>query len=150
MLEALAEAKTAAALGEVPVGAVVVVDGVCIARAGNRVEEMRDASCHAEMLCLKEAAAQLGRWRLQGATLYTTLEPCAMCAGAMISSRIDRLVWGAPDLRQGADGSFIELLEKKHPIHNFPITKGVLVEASAELLRTFFLQKRCSKMAGVL
>ncbi|NGX45057.1 MAG: tRNA-specific adenosine deaminase [Chlamydiae bacterium] len=150
MFEALAEAKNGRDLGEVPIGAIVVVDGVCIARGCNMVEQVKDATCHAELLALKRAAAVLGRWRLQGATLYSTLEPCAMCAGAMISSRIDRLVWGAPDLRQGADGSFIELLGEKHPIHNFPITKGVLKEESAELLRDFFAQKRCLKKGLVL
>ena len=150
MFQALLEAKKARDLNEVPVGAVIIVDGVCIARAYNLVESRNDATCHAELLCLQEAAKVLGRWRLCGATLYCTLEPCSMCAGAMISTRIDRLVWGAPDIRQGAGGSFISLLEMNHPIHNFKVTQGVLREESAELMRAFFSAKRCLKSPTLL
>src|SRR3990172_2440938 len=104
MHEAIAEAKAAFAKGEVPVGAVLVKEGVVIARAHNLVESASDATAHAEMLCLKKGADFLKNWRLLGATLYCTLEPCPMCAGAMIHSRLERLVWGAPDVRCGAHG----------------------------------------------
>lgn len=142
MLEALEEAKKAFAFGEVPVGAVAVYEGIIIARAFNQVESLKDASAHAELLCLKKAAEVLDRWRLVGVTLYTTLEPCSMCAGALISFRIDRLVWGAPDIRQGADGSFISLMTLKHPIHEIAITRNVLSEPSSFLMKTFFEQRR--------
>ena len=144
MLEALEEAKKAFAQGEVPVGAVAVYEGAIIARAFNQVESLKDASAHAELLCLKKAAAALDRWRLLGVTLYTTLEPCSMCAGSLFSFRIDRLVWGAPDIRQGADGSLLSLLTIKHPIHSLEITRNVLSEQSSHLLKTFFEQRRKS------
>lgn len=142
MLEALVEARKAFALDEVPVGAVAVSDGVIIARAYNKVESLRDASAHAEMLCLQEAARFLGRWRLFGVTLYTTLEPCSMCAGAVASFRLERLVWGAPDTRQGADGSFTSFLSLKHPIHNVAIDRHLLAEQSSSLMKTFFEKRR--------
>ena len=142
MLEALKEARKAFELDEVPVGAVAVYEGKVIARAFNQVEFLRDASAHAELLCLKKASEALGRWRLFGVTLYTTLEPCSMCAGALLSFRIERLVWGAPDVRQGADGSYISLLALKHPIHEFSITRNILSEPSSCLMKAFFQQKR--------
>ena len=142
MLEALEEAKKAFAQGEVPVGAVAVYEGQIIARAFNQVESLKDASAHAELLCLKKAASVLDRWRLLGVTLYTTLEPCSMCAGALFSFRIDRLVWGAPDIRQGADGSLVSLLTVKHPIHEIEISRNVLSEQSSVLMKTFFEQRR--------
>jgi tRNA(adenine34) deaminase len=147
MEEALQEAKKAFALGEVPVGSVAVQEGKVIARAFNQVEFFKDASAHAELLCLKKAAQVLGRWRLYDVTLYTTLEPCCMCAGALFSFRIQRLVWGAMDIRQGADGSFVSLFSQKHPIHEFPVVRGVLAEPSSELMKTFF-QKRREENAG--
>ncbi len=140
MLEALEEAKKAFTFGEVPVGAVAVYEGSIVARTFNKVESLRDASAHAELLCLREAAEVLGRWRLSGVTLYTTLEPCCMCAGALLCFRIDRLVWGAPDIRQGADGSFASLLSLKHPIHEITITRNILSESSSLLMKTFFEQ----------
>ncbi len=142
MRAALEEAKKAFALEEVPVGSVAVQEGKIIARAFNQVESLQDASAHAELLCLKEAARFLGRWRLFDVTLYTTLEPCCMCAGALFSFRIQRLVWGALDIRQGADGSFVSLFSQKHPIHEFPITRGVLSESSSQLMKTFFQKRR--------
>lgn len=144
MLEALEEAKKAFAQGEVPVGAVAVYEGKVVARAFNQVESLKDASAHAELLCLKKAASALDRWRLLGLTLYTTLEPCSMCAGALLSFRIDRLVWGAPDIRQGADGSFVSLLTLKHPIHEIEITRNVLSDQSVVLMKSFFEQRRKS------
>ena len=142
MLEALKEAEKAFQLDEVPVGAVAVLEGSVIARAFNQVESLKDASAHAELLCLKEAAKQLGRWRLFDVTLYSTLEPCCMCAGALFSFRIQRLVWGAPDIRQGADGSFASLLSLEHPIHRFEVRKHVLPNRSSEMMKTFFQGKR--------
>lgn len=142
MRQALDEARKAFELDEVPVGAIAVCEGVVVARAFNQVEVLKDASAHAELLCLQRAAKALDRWRLFGVTLYTTLEPCPMCAGALLSFRIGRLVWGAPDLRQGADGSFIPLLGMKHPIHSFDIQRGVLSGPAAELMRSFFQKKR--------
>jgi tRNA(adenine34) deaminase len=142
IMEALEEAKKAFALEEVPVGAVAVQEGRIIARAFNQVESLKDASAHAEILCMRKASEFLGRWRLFDVTLYTTLEPCCMCAGALFSFRIQRLVWGALDIRQGADGSFVSLFSQKHPIHEFSITRGVLAENSSELMKTFFQKRR--------
>ena len=142
MREALLEAQVAFAKGEVPVGAVLVHQGEIIARAHNLVESLRDATAHAEMLCLKLGAEALENWRLIGATLYCTLEPCPMCAGAMIHSRLERLVWGAPDLRCGAHGSWVNILDAGHPIHQPLVASGVLAEECAALMRTFFKQRR--------
>lgn len=145
MCEALKEAEHAFAEGEVPVGAILVHEGKIIARAHNEVEQRKDASCHAEILCLRAGAAVLGDWRLSDATLYTTLEPCSMCAGALILFRVKKLVWGAPDLRHGANGSFIDLFEKKHPIHQLEIVSGVLKEESSALMKRFFVERRGEK-----
>jgi tRNA(adenine34) deaminase len=142
MREALLEAERAFAADEVPVGAVAVFEEKIIARAHNQVESLQDASAHAELLCLRRAAQVLSNWRLAGVTLYTTLEPCMLCAGAIFSFRLSRVVWGAKDIRQGADGSFLPLLSSAHPIHHVDITRGVLAESSADLLRTFFEEKR--------
>jgi tRNA(adenine34) deaminase len=142
MKEALALAQRAAEKGEVPVGAVLVYQNQIIAQAYNQVEISMDATAHAEMLCVRQGAEILGNWRLSGCTLYTTLEPCPMCAGALISSRVDRVVWGAPDLRQGAGGSLIQLLGQKHPIHTVQVTAGIEAEASALLMKTFFQERR--------
>lgn len=142
MREALEEAKLAMEQDEVPVGAVLVYKGKIIARAHNLVEKLKDASAHAEMLCLKEASKLLDNWRLKETTLYCTLEPCAMCAGAMLLSRVHSLVWGAPDLRHGAHGSWMNLLDANHPIHNVIVRTKILEEESAALLREFFQRKR--------
>lgn len=142
MKEALKEAKKAMADDEVPVGAVLVVGGKIISRGRNQVELLNDATAHAEMICMTSGAAEQGNWRLNEATLYCTLEPCCMCAGAMLSSRLKRLVWGAPDLRLGANGSWIDVFATKHPMHTLEIVSGVLQEESAELLRQFFQKQR--------
>lgn len=142
MKMALEEAVKAKECEEVPVGALIVYQGECIARAHNLVESRQDPTAHAEILCLQQAAATLGNWRLSKAILYCTLEPCPMCAGAMINARLGELVWGAPDLRQGGDGSFIDLLKPAHPIHNFPITRGICAEESAHLMLEFFKTRR--------
>lgn len=145
MNEALIEAQKAFDLGEVPVGSVLVYQGQIIARSSNLVESLLDATAHAEMLSIRAGAAHLNNWRLSGCTLYTTLEPCPMCAGALISSRVDRVVWGAPDLRQGAGGSLITLLGVPHPIHTVQVTSGVLADESAYLMKTFFQGRRSAK-----
>lgn len=142
MREALIEAKKAFHSAEVPVGAVLVYQDQIIARAHNLVEASQDACCHAEILCLKEGSRVLGNWRLSGATLYCTLEPCSMCAGALLLSRLEALVWGAPDLRHGANGSWVDLFAYPHPTHFLAIRSGVLSEESAQLLRDFFSLRR--------
>lgn len=142
MQEALLEARKAFEQDEVPVGAVAVFQGEIIARAHNQVEALQDASAHAELLCIREASKVLGNWRLLGVTLYTTLEPCVLCAGAILSSRVERLVWGAPDIRQGADGSWVPLFSFSHPMHKVEITKNVLQDLSAALMKAFFQEKR--------
>lgn len=142
MREALKEARLAYRAGEVPVGAVLVFENQVVARGHNQVELLRDATAHAEMVCLTAGANGLGNWRLSGATLYCTLEPCSMCAGAMLLSRVSRLVFGAPDLRQGAAGSWIDLLGKPHPMHSLEVMRGLLQAESADLLRQFFAERR--------
>jgi len=142
MTLALEEARRAAGQGEVPVGAVLVVDGEIIASRGNERERRHDPTAHAEMLVLRDAAAVLGGWRVQGATLYVTLEPCAMCSGAMVLARIDRLVYGACDPKTGAAGSVMDLV--RHPAlnHRLEVTTGVCAAESADLLRGFFEERR--------
>lgn len=148
MLEALKEAWKAFKADEVPVGAVLVKDHRIIARGYNQVEMLKDATAHAEMLCITAGEVALDNWRLTGTTLYCTIEPCSMCAGAMILSRISKLVWGAPDLRHGANGSWINLFEKEHPIHHLAIANGVLQEVCSQLLKDFFQLQRAKKKQG--
>lgn len=142
MLEALKEAYKAFLAEEVPIGAVLVLEGKVIARGYNQVELLKDATAHAEMLALTTGEGYLGDFRLINTTLYSTLEPCAMCAGAMFLTRIKKLVYGAKDLRHGAHGTLFNLFEKKHPIHNVEVEGGVLAEYSSELLRQFFQKRR--------
>ena len=145
MREALKEAKKALEKNEVPVGAVLVFGGKVIARGHNEVELLQDATAHAEMLCITAGTTAMENWRLSDTTLYCTLEPCAMCAGAILASRIQRLVWGAPDLRLGANGSWVDLFATKHPMHSLEITPRVLEEESAFLLKSFFEKTRKKK-----
>ncbi|PIS02709.1 MAG: tRNA-specific adenosine deaminase [Chlamydiae bacterium CG10_big_fil_rev_8_21_14_0_10_42_34] len=145
MREALKEAQKAFDRDEVPVGAVLVHNNRVIARGYNQVELLQDATAHAEMVCLSAGAESIGNWRLTDTTLYCTLEPCCMCAGALLASRVTRLVWGAPDLRVGANGSWIDLFSNQHPMHTLEITKGVLEAESAELMRSFFQKQRNKK-----
>lgn len=142
MMEALKEAWKAFKAKEVPVGAVLVKQGKVIARGHNQVELLNDATAHAEMLCLTAGEAALENWRLADTTLYCTIEPCSMCAGAMLLTRVPTLVWGAPDLRHGANGSWIDLFEKSHPTHNIAIRSGVLQEPCGALMRDFFQKRR--------
>lgn len=139
---ALAEAEKAAALQEVPVGAVAVLDGVVIGRGYNRKESTLDPTAHAEMMALREAAVAVKNWRLIGVTLYCTLEPCPMCAGAMIQARLPRLVYGAKDTRFGADGSIIDVIGETKFNHRVSVTAGVLEEEAIALLQTFFQMLR--------
>ena len=142
MRAALDQAAEAAALGEVPVGAVAVLDGAIIGRGYNRKERDQDPTAHAEMLALKAAAKHVSNWRLLDVTLYCTLEPCPMCAGAMIQARLPRLVYGAPDTRFGADGSVVQVLRVTDFNHHVAITPGVLADEAAEMLQDFFRMLR--------
>jgi len=142
MQEALALAREAAAAGEVPVGAVALHEGRVVGLGRNRREEDGDPTAHAELLALQAAARALGRWRLAGVTLVVTLEPCAMCAGAMVLGRIDRLVFGASDPKAGAVGSLLDLSQDPRLNHRFAVEHGLLAEASAALLRDFFRSRR--------
>jgi tRNA(adenine34) deaminase len=142
MREALAEAERALSHGDVPVGAVAVRDGVIVGRGHNRKEVDADPTAHAEMLALQGAARTLGGWRLVGVTLYCTLEPCPMCAGAMISARLPRLVYGADDPKLGAAGSVVELLRDPRLNHRVTVIRGVLAEESQVLLERFFARLR--------
>ncbi len=142
MREALALAAEAAQLGEVPVGAVAVKDGAIIGRGFNRRELDRDPLSHAELLAIDQAAKALSAWRLSEVTLYVTLEPCAMCAGAIVQARLKRVVFGAKDPKAGAVGSLYDLLHE--PRHNWrpEVTPGVLEQESSALLKAFFDQLR--------
>ena len=141
MALALAEARSALAAGEVPVGAVLVRDGKVISRAHNRREERHDPCAHAEILCLREAGQLLGDWRLKGCTLYVTLEPCPMCAGAVINARIPRLVYGAKEPLTGSCGSVLNLFEERYGFRP-AIYGGVLGEECAAVLGAFFQKLR--------
>ena len=142
MREAVKEAARAAEEGEVPVGAVIVKDGQIVARAHNRIEAARRSSAHAEMLALEAAEEALGAKWLTGATMYVTLEPCSMCAGAMVLARISRLVIGTDDPKTGACGSLYNIANDERLNHRIEITRGVLKEECSTLLKEFFRQKR--------
>jgi tRNA(adenine34) deaminase len=142
MLEALKQAWKAFQTEEVPVGAVLVKEGRIISRGHNQVELLRDATAHAEMICMTAGEAALENWRLAETTLYCTIEPCTMCAGAMLLTRVPVLVWGAPDIRHGANGSWVDLFEKTHPTHSMTIRKGILQDQCASLMREFFQKRR--------
>jgi len=142
MQEALRLARQAEVAGEVPVGAVVVKDGVIIGRGFNQPISAHDPTAHAEIMAMREAAHALKNYRLTDAVLYVTLEPCSMCAGAMVHARIKRLVFGAPDPRAGAAGSVFNLLQAPALNHRVAITTGVLIEPCAELLKRFFAERR--------
>ena len=142
MQEALALARAAGEAGEVPVGAVALHEGAVVGRGANRREGERDPTAHAELIAIQQAARTLGRWRLHGVTVVVTLEPCAMCAGAMILARIDRLVFGASDPKAGAVGSLLDLSQDPRLNHRFPVERGVEEEACGALLREFFRARR--------
>ena len=135
---ALEQAAGAAALGEVPIGAVVVCDGAVVATGSNRREIDADPTAHAELMAVREAAAALGRWRLDGCTVYVTLEPCPMCAGALHAARVDRCVYGAVDPKAGALGTLYDIASDVRLNHRYEVTAGVLADESSALLKRFF------------
>ncbi|HXX71145.1 MAG TPA: tRNA adenosine(34) deaminase TadA [Candidatus Acidoferrum sp.] len=142
MQVALEEARTAFDRGEVPVGAVLVVDGAVVARAGNRTITNCDPTAHAEIVALREAAKVTRNYRLLGGTLYVTIEPCVMCAGAMIQARVDRLVYGADDPKGGAVRSCFSIFEHPQINHRVEVAHGLLADDAAALLKSFFAQRR--------
>ncbi|HEX3891748.1 MAG TPA: tRNA adenosine(34) deaminase TadA [Terracidiphilus sp.] len=142
MQAALAEARLAAEAGEVPIGAVVVHDGAILSRGQNRVLRGNDPTAHAEIVALRAAAAAIGNYRLNGCTLYVTLEPCAMCAGAMIHARLDRLVFAASDPKAGACGSVLSVLNHPQLNHEMIVEQGSLADEAGQLLRSFFRERR--------
>ncbi len=142
MQQALALAREAEALGEVPVGAVAVHEGKVVGTGFNRREVDRNPLAHAELMALDAAAKTLGAWRLTGVTLYVTLEPCAMCAGALVQSRVTRLVFGAMDPKAGAVGSLYNLAEEPRHNHRLQVTSGILADESRLLLKSFFERLR--------
>jgi tRNA(adenine34) deaminase len=142
MAIALAEAEAALAHGDVPVGAVVVVAGEVIARRHNERERTGDPTAHAELLAVRDAAAVTGAWRLEDATVVVTLEPCAMCAGALVAARLARLVFGAPDPKAGACGSLYNLCADPRLNHEIAVTAGVEAERCGALLTSFFRTRR--------
>ncbi len=145
MEEALAEARKAPAHGDVPVGAVAVCGGRVVGRGHNRREVEGDPTAHAEILALRQAARTLGGWRLRGVTLYCTLEPCPMCAGALVQAQVDRLVYGADDPKAGAAGSVVELLRDPRFPHRVAVTRGVLADEARALLEAFFAGLRARR-----
>jgi tRNA(adenine34) deaminase len=139
---ALERARLAPALGEVPIGAVLVLDGQVLAQVHNFREVWQDPTAHAEIVAIREAATRLGTWRLTGTTLYVTIEPCSMCAGAIIQSRITRLVFGAKDPKAGACGSVFNLPDERRLNHKVQVLGGVLERESQDLIQTFFRRLR--------
>jgi tRNA(adenine34) deaminase len=142
MLVAIEQARLAAVHGDVPVGAVVVHNGVIIAARHNEREATNDPTAHAEVLALRDAAQHLGRWRLDDCDLVVTLEPCVMCAGALINARVRTLVFGAADLKAGATGSLYNVCSDPRMNHNPPVKNGIMLEESQFLLRDFFSKQR--------
>jgi tRNA(adenine34) deaminase len=142
---AIEEAKKAEKIGEVPIGAVIVKDGAVIARAHNLRETQQRSIAHAEVLAIDEACKAIGSWRLEEATLYVTLEPCAMCAGAIVLSRVKRVVFGASDPKGGCAGTLMNLLQEKRFNHQVEIVSGVLQEECSQILSEFFRQLRMKK-----
>ena len=139
---ALEQAQIAEENGDVPIGAVIVYENRSIAKAYNQREQLADPTAHAEIIALTQAAAYLESWRLHGCTIYVTLEPCPMCAGALVLARLDRLVFGCEDPKTGACGSLYNIVEDKRLNHRLNVTSGVLAEECSEQLQRFFKQKR--------
>jgi len=145
MLAAMEEARGSEAAGEVPIGAVAVVNGAIVGRGQNRVLRDLDPTAHAEIVALRQAAVAVGNYRLTECELYITLEPCAMCAGAMVHARLKRLVYGAADPKAGAAGSVLDVLNHPKLNHQMEVTAGVLGEACGQMLREFFRAKRAQE-----
>mgnify|MGYP001557797679 FL=1 len=142
MRAALRDARASAEADEVPVGCVIVHDGIVIGRGHNQTESLQDATAHAEIIAIGAASNALGSWRLTDCTLYVTLEPCAMCGGAIVLARVPRLVYGAFDPKAGACGSVLDVIHEPRLNHRVQVTPGVLAEECGELLREFFQRKR--------
>ncbi|MGB4442013.1 MAG: tRNA adenosine(34) deaminase TadA [Coriobacteriia bacterium] len=138
MALALEQARLAGAEGEAPIGAVLVCDGAVVAHGRNARESAADPTAHAEMIAIREGAQRLGRWRLSGCTLYVTLEPCPMCAGALVNARVDRLVYGASDPKAGATGTLYDLSADARLNHSFEVRGGVLEQECGQILKEFF------------
>lgn len=150
MREAIAEANIAEQLGEVPIGAVIVKDGVIIGRGHNLRETLHDPTAHAEIIAIKRASEYLDAWRLLDCTLYVTLEPCPMCAGAIVQSRVARVVYGTSDHKAGCAGTLMNLLQEPRFNHETELTSGILQAECAQLLKVFFKQLRLRRKAQSL
>jgi len=146
MKEALIEARKAYDLDEVPIGAVIVKDGAVIARGFNLREREKDPTLHAEMIAIRQAAAELGGWRLMDCDIYVTIEPCPMCAGAILQARIRRVVFGARDPKAGCAGSLYNLLEDPRFNHRAEVVEGILSEECAQIMKDYFRQKRSKSL----
>lgn len=142
MAQAINEARKALLADEVPVGCVIAHDGIIIGRGFNRTESLQDPTAHAEILAITAAAQHLNSWRLSGCTAYCTLEPCAMCAGALVLARIDRLVFGPPDPKFGACGSIFNICQNQKLNHRMAVSTGIMADDCADLMRDFFKKKR--------
>ena len=142
MKKALAQASKAAALGEVPIGCVIVCDGKVVGRGYNRRNTDKSTLAHAELIAIDKASKKLGDWRLEGCTMYVTLEPCQMCSGAIVQSRIDRVVIGAMNPKAGCAGSILNILDMKEFNHQVEITSGVLLDECSQMLKSFFKDLR--------
>jgi tRNA(adenine34) deaminase len=142
---AIEQARVAEKNGDVPIGAVIVFDKQIIGKAYNQREQLKDPTAHAEIIALTQAAAFLESWRLHGCTIYVTLEPCPMCAGALVLARIDRLVYGCDDPKTGAAGSLYNIVRDDRLNHRLEVTSGVLAEECAGILQDFFLRRRVEK-----
>lgn len=148
MQAALQQARMAAVEGEIPIGAVLVHDGEIIAAAHNKREILHDATAHAEIMVIREACKRLGRWRLSGCTLYVTVEPCPMCSGAIVNSRIDRVVYGCPDVKAGGVESIFNILTNSSLNHTAEVCSGVCEEECAHVMREFFKRRRAENKAA--
>ena len=142
---ALGEARKAYDIGEIPIGAVLIMDGQVVASGHNMREIWHDATAHAEMIVIRAACQKLGRWRLTGTTLYVTIEPCPMCAGALVMSRIDRLVYGSADYKAGAIESIFNIAQNDALNHNIAVVSGVRTDECSEIMRDFFRNRREQK-----
>jgi tRNA(adenine34) deaminase len=145
MKHALTEAQYAFDEGEVPVGCVIVHEGRIVGRAHNQRERLHDPTAHAEMIAVTQAAEALGRWRLTGCTVYVTIEPCSMCAGALVLARVDRLVFGPRDPKTGACGSLFNIAQDPRLNHRVELTEGVLADEASALLKDFFRMRRTAE-----
>ncbi|HBD64272.1 MAG TPA: tRNA-specific adenosine deaminase [Clostridiales bacterium] len=145
MKEALKEARKAYEINEVPIGAVIVRNGEIVGRGFNQKETLKDATLHAEISAIKDACRNLGGWRLPGCTMYVTLEPCSMCAGALVNARLERLVIGASDYKTGACGSVLNIVQMEKLNHQVDVQSGVLENECSDILKMFFEELRNSK-----